>query len=103
MPILQYEGETDAHIEFIKGLFAADMKKNQRRLSRIFKGLRAIMDFIALKPRRFAGKTFKIGESVSGELILAKMQKRLLAMGGLTTLPEKSQNCLKNQGKIKSR
>jgi|GEM_PF-3364748 len=48
------------------------------------------MDFIALKPCCFAGQKFKIGETVPGELILPEMQKRLLAMGKLATLPEEN-------------
>jgi len=46
------------------------------------------MDFIALKPCRFAGQKFKIGETVPGKLVLPEMQKRLLAMGKLAALPE---------------
>lgn len=46
------------------------------------------MNFIALKPCCFAGRNFKIGETIPGEFILPEMQKRLIKMGKIAATPD---------------
>lgn len=56
------------------------------------------MAFIALKPCSFGGKSFRIGDQVSHDLVLPEMKRRLISMGFLVEVftaqsaPERTQS-----------